>query len=86
MPLTYDDIPGSWGAYSQNWPSITFTDVEKVRRAFVACSKEKVVPYGSYVLVGLTLRVETDQHKANLLAHLAASTLTSDEVIAKHGG
>lgn len=55
MPLLYDDIPGSWGTYSESWPSLHDPD-GKVRRLVI---KNGLVPYGSYVTVGDELRLET---------------------------
>lgn len=71
MPLSYDDIPGSWGVYSKDWPSIKFQDKTSADRAYVACTKEHVVPYGSYVLMDNELRVETETYKQALKEHLA---------------
>lgn len=82
MSLEYDDIPGSWGTYSEGWPGMVCKDQQEADRAFVACSREKVVPYGSYVMVGLTLRVESDEYLPKLKAHLAASPFkTANEVL-----
>lgn len=47
MPLTYDDIPGSWGTMSEAWPSTPHT-----LGKLLLCTKAHVVPYGSYVVVG----------------------------------
>lgn len=63
MPLTYDDVPGSWGVYSQGWPS-TF---EHAHAKWVFANKSnKLIPYGSYVLMDSDkerphLRVESQE-------------------------
>ena len=83
MPLTYDDIPGSWGVYSRDWPALEFGTKDEADRAFVACSLENVVPYGSYVKVGNSIRVENEVYKSKLAIHLIESPLkTADAVIA----
>lgn len=85
MPLEYDDILGSWGVYSKDWPALHCKNKEEADRAFVACTKEHVVPYGSYVQCGLTLRVKIPEYLQKLKAHLEASPLkTATEVIAKY--
>jgi len=61
MPLTYDDIPGSWGPQSVGWPSTPYT-----MGKWLLCTKAKVVPYGSYVHVGDVIRVETDEYRRRL--------------------
>jgi hypothetical protein len=66
MALAYDDIPGSWGIYSKDWPYLRFSSKDEVDRAFIACTKEHVVPYGSYVLVGNDIRCETEELKIAL--------------------
>lgn len=67
MPLAYDDIPGSWGRQSEGWPAIEFaTDTEQtIARSLVITNN--LVPYGSYVTVGKTLRVETEAYKQIVL-------------------
>jgi hypothetical protein len=62
MPLVYDDIPGSWGTYSEGWPSTSEWAVSK----WVFANKSKIIPYGSYVLMESStanpyLRVETQE-------------------------
>ena len=82
MPLTHDDIPGSWASYSVGWPTIHCKDKEAARRAYVACTKEAVVPYGSFVLVGNDLRVESHSYLSKLQKHLEETKIkSSDEVI-----
>lgn len=81
MPLSYDDNPGSWGTYSVSWPKIIFNTEREVDRAFVACSREDVVPYGSYVKVGLEIRLETEKMKRKLLKHLDKSPYTTAEQV-----
>lgn len=71
MPLTYDEIDGSWGHLSEGWPYLRFDTEGQARRAFIACSKGRAVPYGSYVLVDLDLRVETQAQLENLRSYLA---------------
>lgn len=73
MPLQYDDIPGSWGTYSRNWPYYQCCDEAHAWRVYVACTKEKVLPYGSYVLTGLHLRVETPEMLEKLQRHMFAT-------------
>lgn len=73
MPLQYDDIPGSWGVYSSDWPSLRFRTEDGANRAFIACSKGRIVPYGSYVQVDFELRVETPEMKAALKKYLDES-------------
>lgn len=67
MPLQYDDVPGSWRGFSASWPKIVFLTEDEAKRAFIACTKANVVPYGSYVMVGLELRTETLDQRNNLL-------------------
>lgn len=82
MPLTYDDIPGSWGHYSTGWPFFRARDEAHARRAFVACTKECVVPYGSYVMVGLDIRVETQGLLDKLTAHMRTARIEdTDEIV-----
>ena len=86
MPLTYDDIPGSWGYASVHWPAVAYFTADEADRAYVACSKENIVPYGSYVIVGNTLRVETEAMLETLLQHIEQSPLkTADAVLAHYG-
>lgn len=73
MPLQYDDIPGSWGTYSQKWPALRCGNDAEAQRAYVACSKENLVPYGSYVLVGNDLRVENEELLERLIDGIATS-------------
>ncbi len=70
MPLEYDDIPGSWGVYSKDWPHLTFTSERDLERAYVACTLERIVPYGSYVRCDPDLRVETKEQLETLKQHL----------------
>lgn len=70
MPLTYDDIPGSWGVYSQGWPST----YEHAHAKYVFANKSHVIPYGSYVLMDSDtdrpyLRVETTELLGKLNEH-----------------
>lgn len=62
MPLTYDDVPGSWGRMSQDWPRIVFdtqAEHDEARRLVI---RDHLVPYGSYVTCGLELRLETEEY------------------------
>jgi hypothetical protein len=67
MPLSQNDpslnYGGSWGDASKNWPSIAFSTEEEAERAYVVAWRDAKVPYGSYVLVGKTLRLETEALK-----------------------
>lgn len=58
------DYPGSWGDASKEWPYIRFPDEATAKEAYHLCIKKEVVPYGSYVLVGKDLRLETMQQVA----------------------
>ena len=81
--LQYDDEPGSWGRASLNWPRLLFQSQADVDRAYVACSREGVVPYGAYVLDGLELRIASEELKNKLAVHLVQSPFkTHREVIA----
>ena len=77
--LTYDDVPGSWGVYSKGWPSLVCISEEDAERASIACTKGKVVPYGSYVKVGNQLRVETPQLLEELITYLRESPFKTYE-------
>ena len=82
MPLQYDDIPGSWGQASKGWPRYTALNSDWAERAFIACSKEYVVPYGSYVAVGLDIRVENLDYLAKLTEHMATARVEdTDEIV-----
>jgi len=74
VPLSKDDpdldYGGSWGDASKGWPSITFLTEEAARRAYVAAWRDVKVPYGSYVLVGSVLRLETEGLKERVMRHL----------------
>jgi len=67
MPLSQGDpaldYDGSWGDASAGWPSIEFASEEEAERAYVTCWQGAKVPYGSYVLVGSVLRLETEEYK-----------------------
>ena len=72
MPLSQSDpgldYDGSWGDASVGWPSISFQTEEEARRAYVTAWREAKVPYGSYVLVGHVLRLETEELRAAVVA------------------
>jgi hypothetical protein len=69
MPLTYDDIPGSWGTQSEGWPETPYT-IGK----WLLCTKAHVVPYGSYVTIApnypdykdAVIRIENENLKQKL--------------------
>jgi hypothetical protein len=67
MPLSQNDptldYDGSWADASRGWPSICFSTEEEAKEAHVAAWQEAKVPYGSYVLVGRELRLETEELK-----------------------
>jgi hypothetical protein len=66
MPLTYDEEPGSWKRLSEGWPEIKFMNDTHADVAFILCGRARVVPYGSYVKVGNTIRVETNKQLKDL--------------------
>lgn len=78
---TYDE-PGSWGRLSEGWPELISATPELTTRAFVACSLEGVVPYGSYVRIDdYTLRIETAALMGKLVEHLNTTPLTTEQLI-----
>lgn len=85
MPLPYDDIPGSWGVYSKNWPFLTFSCEDAADRAFIACTKAKVVPYGSYVKYDdVIIRLETEELKNKLAVWLVECSYESYDELRDH--
>lgn len=84
MPLIYDDEPGSWGRQSEGWPTLYCADENEVRRAYIACTKGNVVPYGSYVCVGFELRVATPEQLEALLVYLRESAFKTYETLRDH--
>lgn len=48
MPLTYDGIDGSWGAYSEAWPEIEYAE-KYLRMVEIFCRDN--IPYGCYVFI-----------------------------------
>lgn len=72
MPLSQNDpaldYDGSWGDASVNWPSIQFSNEETAKKAYVIAWRDVKIPYGCYVLVGSTLRLETEEQKKALVA------------------
>lgn len=64
MPLNCDCFPGCWGRHSEGWPSISFqTEAEqKVARNWII-DKSNGIPYGSYVVVGNSIRFEKEAYK-----------------------
>ena len=79
MPLSQNDpsldYGGSWGDASEGWPTISFPTEETARSAYVATWRDVKVPYGSYVLVGKDLRLETQEGKERVKVFLAAREL-----------
>jgi hypothetical protein len=79
MPLSQNDpsldYDGSWDAASKDWPSIAFSTEEEARRAYVVAWRDAKVPYGSYVLVGTVLRLETEGLKRLVEVQLRGSRL-----------
>jgi hypothetical protein len=98
MPLQYDDVPGSWGTGSREWPALVFPTSDLARRAYIACTKANVVPYGSYVLMDDTnyprqwkngkatteLRIETIPLRDKLEEYLYASPYKTYEDLRDH--
>jgi len=85
MPLNCDCYPGCWGKHSKNWPFIEFETEEEGRRLYVACSKERIVPYGGYVIdiERCQFRVETEELRQKLIAHIKNSPMkTANDVLA----
>lgn len=72
MPLDYDNIDGSWGRKSMDWPRLEGTQIE-LDLAYLACSKEHVVPYGSFVMHETFLSIETEELLEKLKSHLSTS-------------
>ena len=74
MPLSKQDpaldYNGSWGDASEGWPSIIFDTEQEAKRAYVEAWRNVKVPYGSYVLVGHVLRLETEEWKERVERHL----------------
>lgn len=82
MPLSQNDpsldYDGSWADASKDWPAISFSDEKRAKEAFIHTWRDVKIPYGSYVLVGNTLRLETEAFKQRVEVFLAASqSLTS---------
>jgi hypothetical protein len=80
MPLSQNDpsldYDGSWDVASKNWPSIVFSTEEEANRAYVTAWREAKVPYGSYVLVGKFLRLETEDLKKRVELRLLGNAST----------
>jgi hypothetical protein len=72
MPLSQNDptldYDGSWGVASVEWPSISFPTEEAAKKAYVIAWRDVKIPYGCYVLVGNTLRLETIEQKNTVIA------------------
>lgn len=75
MPLSQNDpdldYDGSWADASEAWPRITFETDELARDAYVLAHRHVRVPYGSYVLVGRELRLETEAYVTAVRDRLA---------------
>jgi hypothetical protein len=67
MPLSQSDplldYDGSWADASEGWPAISFVTEEEAKRAHHIAWRDAKIPYGSYVLVGKDLRLETPAYK-----------------------
>ena len=74
MPLSKNDpaLDGSWGDASVGWPHLRFATEKEAKDAYVTAWKVCKVPYGSYVLVGKVLRLETDEYVVRVAAALNA--------------
>ena len=77
MPLVYDDVPGSWGAQSEDWPFLKFQNKSEYAEAWKCCVME--VPYGSYVgcdgwrpHTTLVIRFETTAYKQKVHEYMQA--------------
>jgi hypothetical protein len=79
MPLSKSDpnldYDGSWGDASVGWPEIAFSTEEVAVKAYVIAWRDVKVPYGSYVLVGNVLRLETEALKEAVLTAVRAADL-----------
>lgn len=62
MPCVYDEVAGSWDKQSEGWPGIAFATEEEHSLARQLIVRDGLVPYGSYVTVGATLRLETSEY------------------------
>lgn len=74
MPLSKDDpaldYDGSWGDASVGWPCIEFATKDDAQAAYVKAWRDVKVPYGSYVLVGNILRLETEEWRTRVVDFL----------------
>jgi hypothetical protein len=74
MPLSQNDpaldYDGSWGDASEGWPEIGFDTDEEATHAYCIAWRICKIPYGSYVLVGKALRLETDEYMARVINKL----------------
>lgn len=84
MPLEYADVPGSWGYLSRGWPKLTLPTDDEANRAYIACTKARIVPYGSYVMVGRELRCEREQYVYALARYLTESPYRTYEALRDH--
>jgi hypothetical protein len=70
MPLSQNDASldydGSWGDASKTWPKIVFRTEAQAREAHYLAWKKAKIPYGAYVLVGRTLRLEKEEYIARV--------------------
>ena len=62
MPLGCDCFPGCWGKHSEFWPTLHFeTRAEHDEARKFVIRNSAYFPYGSYVSVGVDLRLETQE-------------------------
>lgn len=67
--LFYD---GSWRDASEDWPAIHFKTYRIAQMAYVIAWRDVHIPYGSYVLVDTTLRIETNNLFRKLIVELVS--------------
>ena len=64
------DYDGSWDDASKDWPSILFETESEANIAYITSWRDCKIPYGSYVLVGKELRLETEELKTQIETRL----------------
>lgn len=64
MPLSCDCYGGCWGDHSKDWPSVVIPPGMETAAAMQLT--HSIVPYGSYVLMGTTVRTETGEYHERL--------------------
>lgn len=67
------DYGGSWDEASKTWPYIRFKTEKDAQNAFVVAHRVIKIPYGSYVIVGCDLRLETEEYITKVRKHLILS-------------